>query len=103
MPFLRKAFENIAMAKVGTSAEECRKLGGCATGKAKITKCYRLPAKWVIHTVGPIWQGGDRNEAELLRQATASSLRKAEEMKLRSIALPAISSGIFGFPKEHCA
>ena len=80
-----------------------REHGRVPTGEVAVTGGGSLACRYVIHAVGPIWQGGERDEAELLRQATANSLRKADEMKLRSIALPAISSGIFGFPKERCA
>lgn len=77
--------------------------GRVPTGGVAVTGAGGLACRYVIHAVGPVWRGGERNEAELLRQATANSLVKAEELKLRSIALPAISSGIFGFPKERCA
>ncbi len=78
--------------------EECRAIGGCPTGEARITRGYRLPAKHVIHTVGPVWHGGDRNEAELLASCYRSSLRLAAENGVRSIAFPAISCGIYGYP-----
>ena len=80
--------------------EECRGLGGCATGDAKITKGYKLPAQWVIHTVGPVWHGGDRNEEELLASCYRKSLALAEEYPIRTIAFPAISTGVYGFPLE---
>ncbi len=80
---------------------ECRQLKGCATGEAKITKGYNLPAQWVIHTVGPIWQGGDRQEDELLARCYRSSLALAEQYEIRSIAFPAISTGVYGFPMER--
>src|SRR5512145_2641321 len=70
--------------------EECRKLGGCATGAAKITGGYHLPAKWVIHTVGPIWRGGDRNEDRLLADAYRNCLELARQSGIRSIAFPSI-------------
>jgi len=83
--------------------EECRTLGGCSTGQAKITKGYNLPAKWVIHTVGPVWHGGDRHEDELLASCYRASLELAVEMGVRTIAFPAISTGIYGFPLERAA
>jgi len=83
--------------------EACRKLGGCPTGQARITPGFRLPAKYVIHTVGPIYQGGSRHEAELLRSCYINSLRLAEEHQVRSIAFPCISTGVYGYPKpEAC-
>lgn len=78
--------------------EECRNLGGCETGAAKITKGYRLPARWVIHTVGPVWHGGTRNEPELLASCYRSCLKIVVEIHLRSLAFPAISCGVFGYP-----
>ena len=83
--------------------EECRQLKGCATGEAKITKGYNLPAKYVIHTVGPIYKGGQANEADLLKKAYFNSLQIASENKIRSIAFPNISTGIYGYPKEEAA
>lgn len=82
---------------------ECRGLGGCATGEAKITRGYRLKARHVIHTVGPVWAGGDAGEAELLRRAYANSLALARRHALRSIAFPAISTGAYSFPPEQAA
>jgi len=79
---------------------ECRVLNGCPTGQAKITKGYRLPAKHVIHTVGPVWHGGKHREAELLASCYVSSLRLATEHRLKTIAFPAISCGVYGYPLE---
>jgi O-acetyl-ADP-ribose deacetylase (regulator of RNase III) len=83
--------------------EECRKLNGCPTGEARLTKAYKLPAKWVIHTVGPVWRGGTAGEEELLSLAYKNSLLLAEQAGARSIAFPAISTGIYGYPKEDAA
>jgi O-acetyl-ADP-ribose deacetylase (regulator of RNase III) len=80
---------------------ECRLLGGCKTGQAKITKGYRLPAKFIIHTVGPVWNGGTQNEAALLRGCYAACLEIAASRRLASIAFPAISCGIFRYPPEQ--
>ncbi|MBJ6802364.1 O-acetyl-ADP-ribose deacetylase [Geomonas propionica] len=79
---------------------ECRTLGGCPTGEAKITKGYRLPARHVIHTVGPVWHGGGRGEAELLRSCYRNCFRLAHDNQLASIAFPAISTGVYGYPKR---
>ena len=81
--------------------EECKTLGGCPTGQAKITKGYNLPAQWVIHTVGPVWHGGGRHEDELLASCYRRSLELAVEKGVRTIAFPAISTGVYGFPLER--
>lgn len=83
--------------------EECRSLGGCDTGQAKVTQGYALPARYVIHTVGPVWQGGDAGEHALLAGCYRNSLKLACEMRLRSIAFPGISTGIYGFPADLAA
>ena len=81
--------------------EECRCLGGCPTGQAKITAGYNLPAKYVIHTVGPVWQGGRAGEEELLTACYRNSMALAAEHDLKTIAFPAISTGVYGFPKQR--
>ncbi len=83
--------------------EECRLLNGCNTGEAKITKGYHLPAKFVIHTVGPVWHGGTMNEAELLAACYRNSLEIAQKNNVKSIAFPAISTGLYGYPVEAAA
>lgn len=82
---------------------ECRLLGGCRTGEAKITRGYRLPAGHVIHTVGPVWRGGEQGEPELLAACYRQSLALASKHGLRSIAFPSISTGIYGYPIEQAA
>ena len=82
---------------------ECRGLGGCPTGESRITRGYRLAARYVIHTVGPVWEGGDRGEAELLRGCYVSALGLAAEHGIRSIAFPAISTGAYGYPVTAAA
>jgi O-acetyl-ADP-ribose deacetylase (regulator of RNase III) len=82
---------------------ECRTLGGCPTGEARITGGYRLPARFVIHTVGPRWRGGGAREAQLLASCYANSLALARDKGLRSIAFPAISTGIYGYPADLAA
>ncbi len=82
---------------------ECRMLGGCATGEAKLTRGYQLPARFVIHTVGPVWRGGGEHEDELLARCYRSCLRLAVEQGLRSLAFPSISTGVYGFPIRRAA
>ncbi len=82
---------------------ECRALNGCATGEAKMTRGYRLPARFVIHTVGPVWHGGGSGEASLLESCYRKSLSLAAGPRLSSIAFPAISTGIYGYPKARAA
>ena len=81
--------------------DECYLLGGCPTGEARLTKGYRLPAKYVIHTVGPVWSGGERGEPELLKSCYRSVFRIARDNGIKSLALPAISCGVYRFPVER--
>jgi len=83
--------------------DECRTLGGCPTGEAKVTKGYNLPAKYVIHTVGPVWGGGNNQEDELLANCYKNSLKLTVEKNIKTIAFPNISTGIYHFPKERAA
>ena len=83
--------------------DACRRLNGCPTGQAKITPGFKLPAKYVIHTVGPVWQGGGHHEADLLARCYRNSLQLALDNRLHSIAFPAISAGSYGFPVEQAA
>ena len=83
--------------------EECRAIGGCPTGEARITKGYNLKARYVIHTVGPVWRGGQNGETQLLRSAYLSSLKLAQQYGLKSIAFPNVSTGVYHFPKQSAA
>ena len=83
--------------------EECKTLNGCETGQAKLTSGYNLLAKFVIHTVGPVWEGGNNNEEQQLESCYRECLRIANEFKLKTVAFPNISTGVFGFPKELAA
>jgi O-acetyl-ADP-ribose deacetylase (regulator of RNase III) len=82
---------------------DCRTLGGCPTGEARVTPGFRLPARWVIHTVGPVWHGGEEGEAELLASCYRASLALADELGARTIAFPAISTGAYAYPLEQAA
>lgn len=83
--------------------EECRKLGGCPTGQAKITRAYNIPVKWIIHTVGPVWHGGNQREDDLLASCYRSCFDLARQHEIRTIAFPAISTGVYGFPMDRAA
>ncbi|MCE2532404.1 MAG: O-acetyl-ADP-ribose deacetylase [Acidimicrobiia bacterium] len=83
--------------------EYCRTLGGCATGQAKVTPGFNLPARWVIHTVGPVWRGGTSGEPELLASCYRESLARADEVGAETVAFPGISTGVYGYPIEAAA
>jgi O-acetyl-ADP-ribose deacetylase (regulator of RNase III) len=83
--------------------EACRRLGGCPTGEAKTTPGFRLPARWVIHTVGPVWRGGENGERELLASCYRRSLQEAQAVGARTVAFPAIATGVYGFPRPEAA
>lgn len=84
-------------------AAACAALGGCPPGQAKATPGFALPARWIIHTVGPVWQGGDHGEEMILSSCYLSSIRVAQDLGCRSVAFPAISTGVYGFPKDLAA
>jgi O-acetyl-ADP-ribose deacetylase (regulator of RNase III) len=81
----------------------CRLLGGCNTGQAKVTRGFRLPAAHIVHTVGPVWQGGGHDEAELLASCYRSAIEQAEKLDVRTLAFPCISTGIYGYPADQAA
>jgi O-acetyl-ADP-ribose deacetylase (regulator of RNase III) len=92
------AWMGLYIKRQGRMLHECRQLNGCATGQAKLSKNYRLPAKYIIHTVGPVWQGGSYGEAELLASCYLHAMQLAEQHHVMSIAFPSISTGVFGYP-----
>ena len=83
--------------------QECQTLGGCPTGQSCITRAYRLPAKWIVHTVGPVWRGGGHGESELLASCYRSALLLADQHEAKTVAFPSISTGAYGFPVERAA
>src|SRR5881392_3595558 len=83
--------------------QECQTLGGCPTGQSRITRAYRLPAKWIVHTVGPVWLGGNRGEDELLASCYRSALLLADQHEAKTVAFPSISTGAYAFPVERAA
>lgn len=83
--------------------EACRTLGGCPTGEVRVTPGFRLPVRWILHTVGPVWRGGGEGEADLLNACYTGCLRKAKVLGVESIAFPSISTGVYGYPKEQAA
>ncbi len=83
--------------------EETRKIGGCPTGEVRVSRAYRLPAKWIIHTVGPVWSGGNRNEDRLLSDCYRNCYKAAEKLGIESVAFPSISTGAYGFPLKRAA
>lgn len=86
-----------------TIQEECDRIGTCAIGQAVVTGAGNLPARWVVHAVGPVWRGGESGEEMLLASAVRAALKRADEIGARSVALPAISTGVFGFPLQRAA